>query len=217
MTDKIMIQSDFDGTLITEDVSVILLDHFTDKKWRVLYDDYVSGRISLDDFNYTAFHMVKASKEEFIEYARKYMKPRPGVKELIETCKEMGIRFHIVSNGLTDYIRAFLTDLGEPDTEAKAALATYEPDGMNSWYEDPTGKRILTGFKSSYTKLFRKQGYKIIYLGDGISDYEPSGKCDVVFARDDLLKKYSTRKRIKKGLEVRELRDLNDVVSYLKS
>ncbi len=217
MTEKLMIQSDFDGTLITEDVSVILLDHFTDRKWRVLYDDYVNGRITLDDFNYTAFHMVKASEEEFIGYARQFMKPRPGVKELIETCKEMGIRFHIVSNGLLDYIQAFLSDLGEPDTEAKAALATYEPDGMNSWYENPKGKKILTGFKSSYTKLFRSEGYKIIYLGDGISDYEPSMKCDVVFARDDLLKKYQSRKRMKKGLEVNELRDLHDVISYLKS
>ena len=212
MTQKIMIQSDFDGTLIKDDISIVLLDHFTDCKWRILYDDYVNGRITLDDFNYTAFHMVKASREEFLDYARSHMVLRPNAKKLVQFCRESGIRFHIVSNGIEDYISIFTQRVGIKDLEVKAAKATYSPDGMCSWYEGPDGKRVYTGFKKRYTDLFKKQGYKIIYLGDGSSDFEPSQSCDVVFARDDLLAKYK-----EKGLEVHELRDLKDVISYLKS
>ncbi len=209
---KLMIQSDFDGTLTEGDMALITLDYFTDKKWRYLYDDYCNGKLGLDEFNSKAFGYVTASEQEFKNYSYEQMVIKPGCKELIETCRRKGIRFHIVSNGIVTYIDAFIEKLGIGEIEYAAAKALYDPSGMKSWYENPDGERVLNGFKDSYTQRFKEQGYKIIYLGDGTSDFNASRMCDKVFACDDLEQVY-----IKNNLPYTKMAGLETVTEYINS
>jgi 2-hydroxy-3-keto-5-methylthiopentenyl-1-phosphate phosphatase len=207
----VIIQSDFDGTLTEEDVSFALLDAFADGDWRKLYESYRQSKMSVGDFNTKAFAMVKASRDELLEVAHEQVKLRPGLRNLVNYCQGRGLRFLVVSNGLDFYIKDILEDVGLGNVEVHAATTSFKPGGLEVQYIGPDGTPLKKGFKEAYTKLFLAQGYQVICLGNGPSDYSPAALSQHVFARDGLLDICKEKK-----LNCQPFEDLNDVVKGLE-
>jgi 2-hydroxy-3-keto-5-methylthiopentenyl-1-phosphate phosphatase len=84
------------------------------------------------------------------------------------------------------YIDTLLDMIGMQGVEYKAAKANFRPEGVEAWYEGPDGKPIEDGFKEAYTKDFIKQGYRVVYIGNGASDFAPARLCSYVFSIDNL-------------------------------
>jgi 2-hydroxy-3-keto-5-methylthiopentenyl-1-phosphate phosphatase len=206
-----IIQSDFDGTITEEDVSFVLLDTFAKGDWRQLFQQYRQDKISVGDFNTRAFAMVKAGSEDLLRVVRDNVKLRDGLHNLADYCQERGFRFLIVSNGLDFYIKSILEDVGLGNIEIHAAQTKFNPDGLEVQYIGPDGNRLNRGFKEAYTKLFLKQGYQVICLGNGPSDISPASLAKHVFARDGLLEGCKAKK-----LNCTPFEDLNDVVRGLE-
>jgi len=206
-----IIQSDFDGTITEEDVSFVLLDTFAQGDWRQLLQQYRQNRISVGDFNTRAFAMVKAGSEDLLRVVRDNVKLREGLHNLIDYCQERGFRFLIVSNGLDFYIKSILEGVGLGNIEIHAARTKFNPDGLEVQYIGPDGTRLNRGFKEAYTKLFLKQGYQVVCLGNGPSDIFPASLAKHVFARDGLLEGCKEKK-----LDCTPFDDLNDVVRGLE-
>ena len=184
---KTLIQCDFDGTVTEEDVSFFLLDTFAQGDWRRLLREYKDHRISVGEFNTRAFAMVKNDKAALLEEVRVKTKVRAGFQELVSYCQKKDFRLVIVSNGLDFYIRAVLKDLGLENSEVHAAQASFHPEGMKVQYVGPDGRILENGFKESYIKSFLALGYRIIYVGNGDSDFPPARHAYYIFATGDLL------------------------------
>jgi 2-hydroxy-3-keto-5-methylthiopentenyl-1-phosphate phosphatase len=206
-----IIQSDFDGTLTEEDVSFALLDAFAEGDWRQLYQRYRQSKMTVGDFNSKAFAMVKASRDELLKVAREQVKLREGLRNLVNFCQESGSRFLIVSNGLDFYIKEILEDVGLGNIEVYAAKTEFSPEGLKVQYIGPEGKVLKKGFKEAYTKLFLNQGYQVVCIGNGPSDYYPAALSQHVFARDGLADICKAKK-----LKCQPFEDLNDVVRGLE-
>jgi len=186
-TVKILVQCDFDGTVTEEDNSFFLLDAFAQGDWRRLLREYKAHKISVGEFNTKAFAMVKADKPTQLGALKGEVKVRAGFQELVNYCREKGLRLVIVSNGLDFYIEAILEDLGLKNIEVHAAQASFHSEGMKVHYAGPDGKRLDDGVKEAYTQSFLKLGYKVIYIGNGDSDIAPAKYAHHVFATGDLL------------------------------
>jgi len=184
---KTLIQCDFDGTVTEEDVSFFLLDTFAQGDWRQLLQEYKDKEISVGEFNTRAFAMVKNDKVALLEEVKAKTKVRAGFQELVSYCQKKDFRLVIVSNGLDFYIRAVLNDLGLENIEIHAAQASFHPEGMKVRYVGPDGRILEDGFKESYIKSFLALGYRIIYVGNGDSDFPPAKYAYYVFATGDLL------------------------------
>jgi len=184
---KTLIQCDFDGTVTEEDASFFLLDAFAQGDWRRLLREYKEQRISVGEFNTKAFAMVKDDKPTLLEELKIKVKVRSGFKELVDYCLKKSFRLVIVSNGLDFYIKAVLKDLGLDSIEVHAAQASFHPEGMVVQYVGPDGKRLDDEFKEAYIKSFLKLGYRVIYVGNGDSDFPPAKYAHHVFATGDLL------------------------------
>ena len=65
---RTVVQCDFDGTVTYKDVSFLLLDEFAGPQWREYWEQYQDGRITVGRFNELAFGMVKASRQELLDY-----------------------------------------------------------------------------------------------------------------------------------------------------
>ena len=206
----LLIQSDFDGTLTIGDVSFQILDEFTGESWRLLLDDYMSGKISVNRFNATVFAKVKANKDTLERFVCDNAIIRPGLSELLNVCRERNFRFVIVSNGMRFYIDAILKMIGYPDIEFAAAHATFRPGWLEAWYEDPDGNLLEDGFKEAYTMRFLRQGYRVVYIGNGTSDFAPASMCSHIFSIDNL-----TQSCQKAGVAYTAFNDLHDVVRGL--
>jgi len=184
---KTLVQCDFDGTVTEEDTSFFLLDAFAQGDWRRLLREYKEHKISVGEFNTKAFAMVKADKPTLLGALKGKIKVRAGFHELVNYCLKKGFRLVIVSNGLDFYIEATLKDLGLKNIEVHAAQASFHPEGMKVQYLGPDGERLEDGVKEAYTQSFLKLGYRVIYVGNGDSDFAPAKYAHHVFATGELL------------------------------
>lgn len=181
-----LVQCDFDGTVTIGDVSFQILDEFTGNGWRGLFEEYVQGKMSVNRFNATVFSKVKADKETLERFVREKAVIRPGLPALLKACQERNFRFVIVSNGMMFYIDAIIKMLGIRGVEFMAARANFHPGGVEAWYEGPDGRPVEDGFKEAYTRDYLKQGYRVVYIGNGTSDFAPARLCSHIFSIDNL-------------------------------
>ena len=184
---KTIIQCDFDGTVTEEDVSFILLDEFAQGDWRRIWRRYQDGTITVGRFNSEAFSLVKADRQTLSEVAKSKVKLRPGFHELVACCRRQDFRLVIVSNGLDFYIEEILKDTGLGDIEVFAAKTRFYPQSIKVQYIAPDGSYLDEDFKEAYVNSFLKEGYRVVYVGNGTSDISPAKKCHFIFATGSLL------------------------------
>ena len=209
---RTLVQCDFDGTITEEDVSFMLLDAFADRDWRQLHRDFEEGKMSVGRFNTDAFSMVKADRESLLKVARNGVMIRPGFHEMVACCRSKGFRFVIVSNGLDFYIEELLKDIGLGDIEFFAAQTRFHPEGLKVQYIGPDGSHLDSDFKMAYVNLFLGEGYRVIYVGNGVSDFAPARQCHYVFATGKLLTRCQQTNR-----DCSPFTDFNQVVNTLES
>ena len=208
---KTLVQCDFDGTITEEDVSFLLLDAFTDGSWWQLLTKYREKKVSVNYFNTKAFGMIKADRQTLVEFAKSGVRIRPGFQQLVAYCRKRGFRFVIVSNGLEFYIDAILRDIGIHNVEVLAAKTRFSSEGLEAAYIGPDGSQLEDGFKDAYIRSFLEKDYRVIYVGDGLSDIPPAGCAQHVFARGELLAYCNGA-----NLNCTPFIDLNDVVRGLE-
>ena len=155
--------------------------------------------------------MIKADRESLLKVARTNMKIRPGFHDMVALCRRKGFRFVIVSNGLDFYIEEILKDLGLEDIEVHAARTWFHPEGLKVQYIGPDGTYLDDSFKAAYVNFFLGEGYRIIYAGNGTSDFPAAKQCHHIFATDSLLKHCQEA-----NLECTAFNDFNEVIRGLE-
>jgi 2-hydroxy-3-keto-5-methylthiopentenyl-1-phosphate phosphatase len=208
---KTLVQCDFDGTIVEGDIGFRVLRSFASEDWRRLLTEYRAGRISVGSFNTGAFAMVKADRQTLLEFVVSKYKIRDGFQELVAYCRREGFKFTIVSNGLVFYIEAILKHIGIDNIDILAAQAEFTPEGIEARYIGPKGNLIQDGFKDTYLRSFLSEGYRVVYIGNGLSDASPARQAYHVFATGGLLEYCK-----KMNLNHTPFVDLNDVVSGLE-
>ena len=208
---KTLVQCDFDGTITEEDVSFLLLDTFANGDWRQLLTEYREDKLSVGSFTTKAFAMVRANRQTLLKLVRNSVKIRAGFHELLAYCRRKGFRFVIVSNGLDFYIEAILRDIGIDNIEVLAAQTHFGPKGLEVKYTGPEGNQLQDSFKEPYIRLFLRNGYRVVYIGNGTSDTSPAKLAHHIFATDELLDYCKET-----NLKCTPFADLNDVVSGLE-
>jgi 2-hydroxy-3-keto-5-methylthiopentenyl-1-phosphate phosphatase len=213
MPDKkpLMIQCDFDGTVTYGDLSFDILDKYTNVPWRTWFREYTEGKMTVNEYNLKAFSYIKASPEELDKYSRDTIRLRPGLVELIDFCHANNIRFYFVSNGMDFYIRAIINKLGLKDIEFASAVTNITENGIEACYPDPDGKILTNDFKISYTRRFLEQGYRVVYMGNGLSDFAAARHCQYIYAIETLAKECD-----KHGVPYKSFTTLDEIADDLK-
>jgi 2-hydroxy-3-keto-5-methylthiopentenyl-1-phosphate phosphatase len=206
-----LIQCDFDGTITVEDEAFLLLDAYANGDWRKILAEYREGKISIGQFNSRAFAMVKIDKQTLVDFVRRTVQIRSGFAELMSLCRRNSFRFIIVSNGLDFYIKEVLRNIGSEEVELRAAQTWFNSGGIEVKYIGPDGRQINDGFKEAYTRSFLNQGYRVVYVGNGLSDMPSARLAHRVFAIGELLELCRDT-----NLNCAPFSDLKDVVAGLE-
>jgi len=181
-----IIQCDFDGTIIRNNLSVLIREHFAPDAWRAIETDYLEGRITVEESNRRQFALIKEPKERLQEFVRYHIDVRQGFPEFTADCEAKGNYLVIVSSGLDFYIEAVLSELGMSDTELYCGKTEFSGKGITVNYADQNGNTIEHGFKISHMNWLKKRDNRIIYIGDGLSDLEAARNANYVFATGHL-------------------------------
>ena len=176
--------SDFDGTITKADVAELLLQEFTGDTWREIEARH--AEIGTRETLRQQFALVRASKAEVLAAAERLAELDPTFPPFLAFCHEHGLPLEIVSEGFDSYLGHLLARWGL-DVPYRTNAATFRRNRieLSHPYADPTCTLCGT-CKMGRVLQLRAQGYRVAYVGNGISDICPALEADLVFAKNDL-------------------------------
>jgi 2,3-diketo-5-methylthio-1-phosphopentane phosphatase len=213
--ERLLVITDFDGTLSLTDVGYEVLLKFSRQGWDDIDRDYCEGRIGSMEAYGRICAILGGTREAMLQFVAENTVIDPHFKEFYAFCRKSGIDVKVVSDGLDFYIDFILRKHGLSDIPFYSNVMTFR-DGMPLSIEFPHANETCNKCGTCKSNILEscQAGYgKIVYVGDGYSDLCPAQKADLVFAKGILWTRLS--KKEQKG--VRKYRSFREVTEFLSN
>ena len=218
MKNKIVLISDFDGTISKKDFFYMVIDTLLKDKKDALapWQDYLNGKIKhIDALTgiFSQIHLTQAELDKFIST----IEVDSYFYDTAQYCMDKKIPFYICSAGTNYYIKKrIFSSLQKYNITLISNDATYsQQDGMklvappesSPYYNANTGIS-----KEKIVQKLKNENFFTIYAGDGKPDLKASKIADVVFAKDMLLELCK-----KENIKTKPFNNFNDILNYIRS
>jgi 2-hydroxy-3-keto-5-methylthiopentenyl-1-phosphate phosphatase len=209
---KVLILTDFDGTVSTVDLGNEVITKFTTTSLGDIERDYVKGKIGSRIAYERIAERIKGSRQNMLEYILAKERIDPYFPEFHSITKDKGIDIKIVSDGLDFYIDAILDKHKLTGIEYYSNAAVFgEDDSFSIKFPSMNEFCARCGTcKSNILNSYRLIYDDIIYIGDGYSDFCPSRHADVVFAKTILFQRCE-----REGTSCMLFKDFSEINNYL--
>jgi 2,3-diketo-5-methylthio-1-phosphopentane phosphatase len=209
---KVLILTDFDGTVSTLDLGNEVITKFTTASLNDIERDYVKGKIGSRIAYEKIAERVKGSRESMLEHILAIERLDPHFPEFCSLSRDKGIDIKIVSDGLDFYIDAILDKHKLTGIEYYSNSAVFgEDDSFSIKFPSMNEFCARCGTcKSKILNSYRLIYDDIIYIGDGYSDFCPSRYADVVFAKTILYQRCE-----REGTPCMLFKDFSEINKYL--
>lgn len=184
-----VILCDFDGTISLADVTDVLLTKFGKPGHEELEDKWLNGEIGSRACMSGQIALIDADKHE-LDTALASIDIDPDFKHFVQHAKKLGIPVKIISDGLDYAIKHILKPHGLDNLPiyANRFIQTAE----RSWQlEFPHASencvKASGNCKCARVAAYQSINEKVLFVGDGSSDFCASGKVDFVLAKDKLI------------------------------
>ena len=190
---KLIIFSDFDGTITERDVIVMIMEKFAPPEWVQIKDKILYKRsITLKDGVEKLFSLIDSSKKnEIVEFVKKEAKIRAGFDEFLDFCEKERIEFNVTSGGLDFFVEPVL-ERYKKKLKIFCNLGNFNSNKIKIDYKYLPKNCNVCGdcscCKIEIIEKYPKDKYTSILIGDSLSDLAASTVADTVFARSDLIK-----------------------------
>ncbi len=204
--------TDFDDTAAVENVAELLLNRFGDPSWHEVRQRFRESELTLKEYQEIVFHNILADRSIMQRYVKQNAHLRPHFGDLWRYCREHSVPLAVVSAGLDFYIEALIEGNGLTHVPVYAVNTRFSPNGISYEYRYAySGRQDLGNSKGAVVDKFQEQGHYVIYIGDGMSDFEAAEKADLVFAHRTLAEECT-----RAGIPFRPFADFQDVLSALR-
>jgi 2-hydroxy-3-keto-5-methylthiopentenyl-1-phosphate phosphatase len=183
----VRIYSDFDGTIVQEDVGELLFRHFCgDAYFDEIRSYWNSGALTAMEAYAKLCAAIPQLSLSMLENFLSAYSADPSFARFVTWCDEKRFPVFILSDGLDLYIDNLLAKAGVvvPYASNKMHLSSASPR-MEFPFADARCP-ALGNCKSNHVALRSRDDDVIVYIGDGASDFEAAQYADLVFARGDL-------------------------------
>ncbi|PRT52702.1 Pdp3-interacting factor 1 [Wickerhamiella sorbophila] len=187
---KIILFTDFDGTVTAQDSNDFLTDNlgFGVKKRKELGKQVIDGTLHFRDAFQQMLDSIDTPFDKCAEALLENIELDSGFKDFYFWSRENNVPVVVVSSGMEPLIRKLLAKLvgdAANDIQIIANHVDVKPDG--SWsivFRDPE-----SGFGHDKAKSIRPYAEKsdrpfLLYAGDGISDLSAAKETDLLFAKN---------------------------------
>lgn len=183
MQGKIVLLSDFDGTVTDIDTGAYVLSKFANGDWQELDNRLTHGEINFEDCLRKQFGMVNHPKSEILKKVETAVAVRRYFGDVVTCCKEKGIELKLVSAGLDFCIRHIL-GRNNLDVDLIAPKATFGVNGIKLEFPSITNSASFN-FKDDTVRRYQREGYDVVFVGDGYGDYYAIKEANLRFAMKD--------------------------------
>jgi len=193
---------DFDGTITERDIGDKVVQRFAEAGWEEGVERLTRGEWSIGKLQQWEAKRLPADRVAEMEaYALEIARIRPGLRELLDFADRNGICVEVASAGFDFYVRAILERDGFGDLKTVVPRVVFGGGpgaGRRPRLEFPPG--VATCDRVGLCKCERvwrlqREGRRVFFVGDGMSDYCVAEQADLVFARGSLAR-YCDERRI---------------------
>ncbi|HLR36193.1 MAG TPA: MtnX-like HAD-IB family phosphatase [Tissierellales bacterium] len=187
---SIVILSDFDGTITTEDTNAKLIKYFGNETTRERYNQYKKGKIHLLSYLELQYRDIGINEEEYTNFILNKIEISRGFKEFFQKVKRNNIPFAIISGGFENGIIPFLRKHGINDIDIYANSINFGDEVTLDYYHKASNCCKLGpcgNCKIKHYENYKEKDNTVIFIGDGVTDKPVAEVADMVFAKDSLL------------------------------
>lgn len=179
--EKIIFLIDFDITISKKDSTDALLETHNPEYRKKLREQYKNGYVTMREFVISGLQSLNITKDEYI----KTLQDKVDIDESFIDFIKSGADFRIVSAGTKLNIQGTLWKYGIKLGDDKIISNDISFDGNRIKITNPfLDKEMYYGVdKKEAVENFQRQGYKVIFVGDGPSDYRAVEVADFSFIR----------------------------------
>ncbi len=184
---KEIIVSDFDGTITVQDTLYTFFKTYAKDKWLDIENMWTEGKIGSMECLKKQFELVENMSEEFIDKYISSLQIDSSFKDFI---RQNNRDFVIVSDGVDYFINKILENNRIENIKVVSNHAEFIDDKFTLSFPNKNSncKNKSGTCKCSVVSDLRKKYDKIIYIGDGQSDFCVAKNADILFAKGSLLK-----------------------------
>lgn len=207
-----VIHCDFDGTISHKDVIDTLLNRYGMPGWQEWEDAWVRGEIGSRECMQNQVALLDMSLEE-LRASLAEIEIDTGFANFVAAARQAGVATQIVSDGMDYSIQCILQNNGLGELPIFANHL--EPAGPRRWSLQTPWTRLpcqSANCKCGHLTQSVQQHLRVLYIGDGRSDFCVAGKADFVFAKASLLKHCQQN-----GLPHAAFSDFNEALALLPS
>jgi len=175
---------DFDGTVVLEDTTDLILERFADPSWRAIETAWAEGRIGSRECLSRQIDLVQASDAEVDQLAEE-APVDPHFVEFVAACRGYGVQPVIGSDGFDRIITRVLARVGVSLPVVSNRLIA---SGRNRWRAEFPHFLSDCRSQSGNCKCTTILAHSLprLLIGDGRSDFCPCSHATLVFAKKAL-------------------------------
>ena len=183
------ILSDFDGTITLKDGLYSFIETYAKGDWMEIEKKWTEGKISSKECLIEEFKLVPDLCEELITKFVSTLEIDSSFEDFYKKISGENIDFYVVSDGI-DY---FIEKIFDKHNISGINVISNHGEFRGEFFEltfpnDYTGCKNNSGTcKCKVLTDLKKEYEKIIYIGDGVSDYCVADKADILYAKSALL------------------------------
>jgi len=209
---KIAVVTDFDGTVTSFDVGDHAALKFGLASRAEVLASYNEGASVSKWMKKVYGRKGVPGPSAIAAFVRREAKPRRGFLAMASFCRRNSIPLEIASGGLDVYITPLLSAWRlTRQIKLSCGRAIYK-NGVYSVRYPFSDTHTLDKHKQKAVLRLQKKGYRVVFCGDGTSDYSAASSADFVFARYKLYQHCR-----QKGVKAHSLRDFDGVLRLLSS
>ena len=185
----IIIVSDFDGTITKTDTLSKFLEDYADSKWLDIENDWRDGKFGSQECLIKQFALVPYLNQELVDTFLDRMEIDEYFISFCQKSKKKGIPVVILSDGLDYFINKILEKY-KLDFVNVITNHAYFDENDEFIIEFPNDSKHCTNdagtCKCKVVKSLKKLYKKVVYIGDGASDFCVSKEPDLLYAKSGL-------------------------------
>jgi 2-hydroxy-3-keto-5-methylthiopentenyl-1-phosphate phosphatase len=181
---------DFDGTISPTDIGAALIGRFgtgDDRPARELLARWTRGEVGHRELTIAETARMRVHEAEARAFALGFDLD-PGFAGFVAEARSRGDAVMVVSEGFDFYVVDQLARAGLADLPFAANRARFASGGLVPefpWTAEGCGR--CGNCKAQHARRWRAQGYRVVTIGDGLSDRCGAEASDAVIAKDGLL------------------------------
>lgn len=188
MSSKVILFTDFDGTVTKQDSNDFLVDNYGMgiEKRRELMRQVIAGKLTFRELFTEMMNSVTLPFHECVEILLKNIELDAGFNDFYEYALKNDIPVIVVSSGMEPIIRALLTKLVGDKASGIEIVSNQVrlQDNGKKWevvYHDDSD--FGHDKSSTIRKYHKKDRPVLLYAGDGVSDVSAAKETDLLFAK----------------------------------